>query len=105
MLAFACTECGLSIEEFFKLSWYEWSLEIEKVNKRLRYDHLQWEKHAVLVREQMALFANANTGRNGRKYKGSDFFKLSFDTTEALEQKRLSPSDVDRLLSKRVKNG
>lgn len=96
MIMFAYTECGLSIERFFELSWYEWSLEIEKVRIRKDRDFDIWEGQASLMRNFMALFANANRGKNTPPFKPTDFIRLSFDNIE--EEKRgtekLSPEQV-----------
>ena len=101
MIIFAYTECGLSIEQFFRLSWYEWSLEIEKVSVRIKRDHDIWEGQASLMRENMALLANINrdSKKKGTPFKGSDFIKLSFDKNEEEIEKyaKLTPEEVERL--------
>lgn len=108
MIAFAYTECGLSIEAFFRLSWYEWSLEVEKVNISRKKEHRIWEGQASLTRDFMALFANANRGKSTPPFKGSDFIKLSFDEPE--DGKRgteyISPDQViERFKSLKKING
>lgn len=108
LVAFAYSECGLSIDQFLSLSWYEWSLEIYKVKNRRKREFEEWEKQAVFVREQMALIANTNRDpkRTPRPYKGSDFFPLSFDDLKEIEvvKKRQTPEEVDARLSRYVKN-
>lgn len=109
MLAFAYAECGLSVEKFFELSFYEWSLEIHKVLTRRERDHTVWEGHASLHREVMALLANVNRDSKTKPtpYKGSDFMKLSYDTDEEAKNKRMTPEEVDAKFPKllKAKNG
>jgi len=106
MLAFAYAECGLSVEEFFDLSFYEWSLEIHKVLTRRERDHTIWEGHASLHREVMALLANVNRDSKTKPtpYKGSDFMKLSYDSDEVDEQKKImTPEEVEAKFPKFLK--
>ncbi len=103
MVAFAYSECGLSIEQFFRLSWYEWSLEILRVKARRKRDFTVWEGQASLIREHMALMANFNrdTKKRPQPFKGSDFIKLSFDEKEEeQERKIMSPEEVEAKFGK-----
>lgn len=80
MLAFAYAECGLNVDQFFDLSFYEWSLEIYKVRKRREKENSKWESDANFVREIMALMVNTTPRERGaRQMVGSDFIPLSFD--------------------------
>ncbi len=87
MLAFAYAECGLSVDEFFDLSLYEWSLELHKARERSKKEFNEWESNAVFVREILSMIANAN--RDAKKkptpFEGKDFIKLSIDKVEAKE--------------------
>lgn len=107
MIIFAYTECGLSIERFFQLSWYEWSLEVEKVTIRNKKRHEEWEGHASLTREFMALMAeiNRNPKKRATPFKGSEFIKLSFDKDEEEIEKqgsKLTPEQVEKMHPKKL---
>lgn len=106
MLAFAYAECGLTVDEFFGLSFYEWSLEVYKVKRRNEHLKAKWENDAVFVRELMALIANVN--RNSKQkpvpYQGKDFIKLSFDKEEIEDKnKRVTPEEVEAYFGKYLK--
>lgn len=97
MIIFAYTECGLSIEEFFRLSWYEWSLEVEKVSRRRKHDYDIWEGQASLFRELMATVMNSS----GKSYKKhidpKDLIHLSFDKVDETKKEavtKLTPEEV-----------
>ena len=101
MVEFAYVQCGLSIDEFYNLSFYEWNLEVQRVHKRLKDGHSKWEGQASLIREFMALMANIN--RNAKKqpvpFTGSDFIKLSFDKKDD-QPKLLTQEEVENRVSK-----
>jgi 3-mercaptopyruvate sulfurtransferase SseA len=108
MLAFAVAECGLTVDEFFRLSWYEWSLHVYKVKVRRKNDHAKWEGHASLTRELMALIVNVHPNRRkgAKMLKGKDFIPLSHDSDDKEDVKNeiLSPEEVDEKLKKLMKN-
>lgn len=87
MLAFAYSECGLSVNEFFNLSWYEWSLEVHKVKQRRALEHRIWEGNAFLTRELMAAVMNSS----GKTYKSTidpeKLIPLSFDRVKVKDER------------------
>jgi hypothetical protein len=96
MLAFAYTECGISVDRFFELSFYEWSLEIHKLRKQRERDKDKWESNAAFVREILAMMVNTTPREKGAKtMKGTDFYKLSFDIEEKPEVTVMSPEEVE----------
>lgn len=99
MIMFAYTECGLSLEQFFELSWYEWSLEIERVRVRKKRDSDIWEGNAVLTGELMALIANVNRDpkKRANAYMRTDFFVLSFDDKKLIEDRRFTAVEPDKI--------
>lgn len=105
MLAFAYAECGLTVDEFFDLSFWEWSLEIHKVRARSERLKDKWENDACFVREIMALIANVN--RDGKKhpkpYEGKDFIRLSFDKDVPEKNKIVPPEEVEAYFGKTLK--
>lgn len=94
-MVYAYTECGVSVERFWEMSYYEFALEAQKAKK-------SFETRAVFTREILALIANVN--RDDKKkptpFKGSDFFKLSFDKEELEEVKIIPPEDVEKKFPK-----
>lgn len=87
MLAFAYAECGLTVDQFFNLSFYEWSLEIYKVRKRQEKLREKWECDADFVRSIMAAIYNTAGKSYKKDFQGKDFIKLSFDKVETEENK------------------
>lgn len=107
MLAFAYAECGLTVDEFFRLSLYEWSLEIYKVRKRSEREKEIWESNAVFVRKIIAAVLNSAGKSYEREILETEIVQLSFDkkqtegVTEPLTQKGMK----NRLGTKFKKNG
>lgn len=97
MLTIAYVDCGLSVEQFYDLSFYEWGLEILKLKKRSKAELIDWESNAVLFRELMALIANVNRNpkRRALPYEGSDFIRLSFDKPKEEESRLMTPEEVE----------
>jgi hypothetical protein len=81
MLKFAYVDCGLSVDEFYGLSFYEWQLEVSRVKRKAELMNAEWESHAMLFRELMALTANINRNpkRTPTPFEGKYFIRLSFD--------------------------
>ncbi len=107
MIAFGYTECGLSIDQFFMLSFYEWSLEVEKVRRRNERDFNIWEGHAALSRQLMAAVMNSA----GKSYKKlvdpRELISLSFDKAEK-QAERVPKTDKEmkqKFGRKFIKNG
>jgi hypothetical protein len=110
MIAFAFSECGLSVDQFFELSWYEWGLHVYRVTERRKREHSNWENNAILVREQIAAMYNT-AGKGFKKFfEGKDFIKLSFDEAEkkVTDYKVMTPEEVEQKFGKYLippKNG
>lgn len=104
MLAFAVSECGLTADQFFSLSWYEWSLEVHKVAVSRKRDIERWELDALLARDMMALTYNLAGKTTKKNLEGKDFIKLSFDEVKKeVEHVRMSPEEVERRFGKTLK--
>lgn len=103
MLTLAYTEMGLTVEEFFNLSWYEWGLECLKLKKKNESQVQLWA-----FREFMALMANINRDDKKRPipFKGSDFFKLSFDKEDKpKETRQMTQEEIEKKFGKFLKDG
>ncbi len=107
MIAFAYAECGLTIDEFLGLSFYEWSLEIHKVRQQNKREHERWEGNAILTRELMALIANVNRDSKKRAlpFEGKDFIKLSFDIASEIKEERTDEEILSKFPKTLKKNG
>ncbi len=105
MIVFAYTECDLRIDEFFKLSLYEWSLEVESVKKRNERDFKIWEGNAALTRKVVSAMYNTA----GKSYKGNidekDIIPLSFDKPEKekKETREMTPEEIEKKFGKHLK--
>lgn len=105
MIVFAYSECGLSIEKFFKLSLFEWSLEVEKVKKANDRDFRIWESNAALTRKIVSAIYNSA----GKSYKGfideKDLLPLSFDSgvKEKKETREMTPEEIEKKFGKHLK--
>ena len=100
MLAFAYAHCGLTVDEFFNLSFYEWSLEIYKVRQRNELKFSEWESNAVFVRDILAMMINTTPRKDNKIFEGKDFYALSFDKKEVTEP----TEDIVNKYPKELKN-
>lgn len=106
MLAFAYAECGLSVDEFFNLSWYQWSLEVHKVKQKRILENRIWEGHAILTRQLMASILNSAGKSYKREFDPRELIPLSFDKKEIKESPPLTEKSMkQRLGTKFKKNG
>jgi hypothetical protein len=107
MIAFAYTECNLSIEQFFGLSFFEWSLEVLKVRKRNEEKALEWEWDWARTRALWIVLVNANrdSKRYPKPFENKDLITLSFDPKEEDKGKRMTPEEVEAKFGKTLKNG
>ncbi|MEB3210264.1 MAG: hypothetical protein VKL39_02870 [Leptolyngbyaceae bacterium] len=103
MVAFAVTECGLSVDEFMNLSWFEWSLELIKVKNRYKKEFENWEWDWARTRSLWHILINSNSKQ---KYKPEDLIKLSFDKKEKKKkEERLKPKQVKELFGGKFQDG
>jgi hypothetical protein len=110
MVKFAYVDCGLSVDEFYGLSFYEWQLEVNRVKRKAELKNAEWEGQAMLFRELMALTANINRNpkRTPTPFEGKDFIRLSFDPAkEEKGSRKLTQEEVDAKFEKvkRLMNG
>jgi hypothetical protein len=93
----------MSPKKFWKLSFYEWSLWVNRI--RSLQDKRQEDRNLLieLERNSMALFANAHKDRKAGLFKGSDFYPLPGDEVQKKKTKRLSAKDLEKEMSKRVR--
>lgn len=79
MEAVAHIELGMSSEEFWKLTWYEWGLWCLRIVDQRRKRNEDRELSIEMTRSIMTLQANIHRGKRARPYEKTDFFKLSYD--------------------------
>lgn len=98
MMVYAYVYCGISVEEFWDMSYYEFGLA------SLKSRH-NFETKAAFNRDILCLLANINRDdkRKPSPFKGSDFYKLSFDKDEVEELKLLTPEEVENKFPKTLK--
>jgi len=103
MLAFAYSECGLSVDDFFNLSWYEWSLELYKAKVKKKNE---WELNASLTREVIAAIYNTAGKTYKKQFESKEFIPLSFDkdnVREPKETREMTPEEIEEKFSKHLK--
>lgn len=95
---------GLSPQEFWRLTWFEWGLYCLKLYKDSKRMLAQRELSIDLTRHFMALFANANRGKNTAAFEPQDFlWKLSYDKDAAVEERPLTFKEAKALMGSRIK--
>jgi len=106
MLKFAYTDCGLSVERFFELSFFEWSLELQKLKKKNEAIHSKWEWDWARTRSLWLILANVNRDHKSRPtpFAPSDLIKLSFDKDDKpIETRELTPEEIEKKFGKFLK--
>lgn len=99
----AVTDLGLSPEQFWRLTWYEWGMYCLKLYKDSKKMLAERELSIDLTRHFMALFANANRGKSQTAFTPQDFlWKLSYDKT-VVEERPLSFKEMKALYGSRIR--
>lgn len=92
----AVTELGMDPEKFWRLTFYEWSLWMERIKILNDKDRRREDLAIELERGTMALLAHLHGNKNVTR---QDFYKLSYDevTTQVeVTAERMFPALVDR---------
>jgi hypothetical protein len=93
-----------NFEEFWNLSWYEWGLLVQRQQYREEQKHKDLE--LTVYNPLRILWAAIVNGYVKRAKKPTDLLKLSFDTAEAVPEKKAPKiKDVIRVMGKTFKNG
>lgn len=82
--------CGLSPDEFWRLSWFEWQLYMIRLHERRREKEID---HHL-----MRMVASTVNNAFGGKAKPEDYIRLSFDKEE--KPRVMTPEEVDQLIKK-----
>lgn len=90
MLAIGVADLGLSPDEFWDLSWYEWGLYILREKKRSEDEKFKFETGWDQTRQLWATLININSPK-GKGVLPKDLIQLSFDKKEI---KRKTPEEV-----------
>ena len=92
----------MSSKKFWKLSFYDWSLWIQ----RIKTIHVRRKEDKELLieleRNSMALLANLNTGKSQAAYSGTDFYKLSYD--QKSETSKATGEEMFKFLNEKFKD-
>lgn len=100
MLHAAVVHVGISPDEFWQLTWYEYDLYLQRMDYRLQKEKYDFESDWSRTRSLWTILANVHRKPNTPALKPSDLIKLSFDTSDE------KPEDVDiSMFPKTLKNG
>lgn len=95
MLTYAYSNCGVSIDEFSELSFYEWGLLMERSRVKL-------ELQAGFTGDIVAMIAN--TMRDHKKkpepFKREDFYPFISDKNDSKVSEAMNPEDVEKKFGK-----
>lgn len=96
---------GIWPAEFWKLTFYEWTLCVARIKKLYRDKKKEEELLIELERNSMALFANAYRGQNQAAFRGQDFYKLSYDEikTESDKAEKITGEALFQKMQERFK--
>ena len=94
----AVAELGISPNEFWSLSWFEWGCYLLRLEKQLDKEKFQWEEGWEQTRIIWSLIANVN----GNKFKPQDLIKLPRDKEEK-EKVLLTPEQVENMFPTKLK--
>lgn len=96
---------GLSKEYFWNLTWYEWGLEVLKLNDAIQEKINDWEAFVYFKRIQICDFRNANFQIDGKplNLKPEEFWPLSFDKDIPQKERKLTFKEQKQLLGSKFK--
>lgn len=98
MLEIGVVELGLSPDEFWDLSWYEWGLYVLRQKKQAEKEKYHIENGWEQTRTIWATLVNIHSSK---KVKPSDLIELSFDKKVIAESKRKTPEEVEAKFNKK----
>jgi hypothetical protein len=105
-LRIAVCEIGLSVDEFWKLSFYEWQLYQNRLKVQFERERLIQENGWNQTRVLWATIINTTPGIK-KRVQPKDLIKLSFDD-ELVDKKELVPitdKEMKQKFGKLFKNG
>lgn len=85
--------------EFWDLTWYDWGLWCLRIMELQRQRRESREIHLETTRSFMALYVNMHMGKGKTPVKGSDFWKLSYDTQDEETENKLVGIDNEEFLN------
>jgi hypothetical protein len=92
----------MSSKKFWKLDLYDWSLWVHRILNLQEKRKQDQELLIELERGSMALFANANRGKDQAVFERRDFYKLSYD--EVQEEIKITGEIMYKMMMDRFKN-
>jgi hypothetical protein len=94
-------------EEFFRLTWYEWCLQMYRIRKIQERRIEDRDFAMVLTGDFMALMANVNrnTEEKPEPFSRKDFFRLSTDEPEPeiIEEKPMTLKEAKAALGSKIR--
>lgn len=107
MEVLARVELGMNSEDFYKCTWYDWGVWLEKIRNDRRK---RTEDHELLIemfRSSLCRYYNWNRGKNP-ELSPEDFWVLSYDKdkptdTQASEQDNKQLEETIKRLESRAK--
>lgn len=99
----AVVHFGLSIDEFWDLSWYEWSLYTERFEVKTRAENNIIEHQWQMTRIMWATIMNRWRSQGERTYRPEDLIRLSFDEVIITSDPNESPEDKLKKFGKSFK--
>jgi hypothetical protein len=100
MLEIGVVNLGLSPDEFWELSWYEWGLYILRQKAKTEEQKFDFENAWDRTRQLWAILININSPK-GKGVKPSDLIKLSYDSADLSGIKRRTPEEVEAKFKKK----
>lgn len=100
-MEFAFIELGISLEDFFSLSWYEFNLHVMRYEENEKEKHHLQEMEWARIRKIWVLMINYIRDHKSKPlpFKETDLIQLSFDK-EPEELKPLTPDEVESMFPK-----
>lgn len=97
-------ELGMSSEEFYNCTWYDWGLWVHRINELRKREKDNQELLIEMFRSSLMYINNWKGG----KAEKTDFWRLSYDTEPQIEEKKqLQEETIKRLerIAKKRKRG
>jgi hypothetical protein len=99
----AVVELGLSPQEFWDLTWYDWGLFVLRVIRNQKKFIDDQELYLAVERIKIADFRNAHRGKNEIATRPQDIFQLSFDKALTTDERPLTFKEAKALFGSKMK--
>ena len=98
----AVVEIGIMPDQYAKLSFYEYTLLVERYNKQAEKEKNEWETRWEQTRQLWLPLVSNFKKEGGGKFTSQDLIKLSYDNQDKTERK-ITLKEAKQMLGSKFK--